>query len=188
MKPLKLLLAVAAISVLVGLVWRLPAQASHPAGSLHAAVRPRATPVPVMPAAPPRLERLEWELLTQLNAARADGGLQPLTPDAQLVAVARDRSADMLARDYFAHITPEGTDVYAMMDARGIHAPFAGENLARNNWDDRQSAAHAVAGFLASPPHRHNMLDPKFTRIGVGVAVGEDGMKIYTVLFAGDSP
>jgi uncharacterized protein YkwD len=134
----------------------------------------------------PRAARLESALLAEINECRAGKLIAPLVADAGLATVARERSADMVARDYFAHVTPDGIDVYAMLDARDIPARLAGENLARNDLPDDDSTARAADGFMASEPHRLNVLNAAFTRAGIGVAIGPGGVKIYTVLFAGD--
>jgi uncharacterized protein YkwD len=203
MKPVRLLIGVAAISLLFALS-RWPAFAPLAGPPAAAGAQPLAAvaaqafaaqPVAAQPeaaqpdAAQPaaaELAPLEAALLGELNAARGDNDLPLLAADARLTAVARARSADMLVRDYFAHTSPDGRDAYTLLDAGQVPARFAGENLARNNWPERESPARAVAGFMASESHRLNLLNELFTRAGVGVAVRPDGMKIYTVLFAGD--
>ncbi len=51
---------------------------------------------------------LEARMLDLVNNERAANGLQPLAADPELTEVARRHSADMFARGYFAHDTPEG--------------------------------------------------------------------------------
>ena len=124
------------------------------------------------------------QMLEGVNAARAAAGLGPLVPTEALQALAAERSADMAARGYFAHTTPEGVDVFALMEQRGIGFSAAAENLAWNAYPEERAAAVALEAFLASPPHRANLLNPEFTQIGVGVA--RDGDETYfTLLFVG---
>ena len=131
------------------------------------------------------LEPLEGRLYDLLNRERAGKGLAPLQLEPRLVALARLRSADMASRNYFAHVTPEGQMVFEMMDQRQIRYRLAGENLARNNYPRAESAEVAHRGFINSPSHAENALDPTFNRVGLGVAVANDGAMIYfTVLFA----
>ena len=42
-----------------------------------------------------------------------------------------------------------------------------------------------MTGFMNSPGHRANILDGRYTRIGVGVVLGQGGMYYYAVIFAG---
>lgn len=73
---------------------------------------------------------LEKRMLDLVNEERQAHGLSPLMPDPELTEVARRHSADMFARGYFAHDTPEGVDPFDRMRAANIRFLTAGENLA----------------------------------------------------------
>jgi len=73
----------------------------------------------------------------------------------------------MQTNHYFSHTSPTYGSPWAMMELAGLKVQWAGENIAGNN-----SAAGAMAAWMQSPEHRANILDPKFTHIGVGVAYG----------------
>jgi uncharacterized protein YkwD len=138
------------------------------------------TPGPAAAASPIMAVRM----LDGVNQVRADAGLAPLADTDPLDAVAADRSADMVTRHYFSHTTPDGLDVFALLDRRGISFAAAGENLAWTTYGDEKAAASALDGFLGSPPHRANLLDPAYREIGVGVA--RDGGTVYfTLVFVG---
>jgi uncharacterized protein YkwD len=210
MKAMRLFAGVGAITIaFVAITWpapfglgtlvRLAGSAASPAVVAPPALQAPATaarvpppaagvaiPVAIPVAGPARLAPLEAQMLVQLNAVRADNDLPLLALDAVLADIARERSADMVARDYFAHTTPDGGDVYALLDARQVQARFAGENLARNNWGEDQTVLRAVQGFMGSTPHRENVLNVYFTRVGVGVAVSAQGMKVFAVVFVGN--
>jgi uncharacterized protein YkwD len=127
---------------------------------------------------------LAEQMVAQVNRVRSEYGLPPLQEAPTLGALASERSADMAARRYFSHTTPEGVDVFVLMEQRGIRYYAAGENLAWNTYGEEQATAFALQGFLNSPPHRDNLLNPAFTQIGVGVA--RDGNKHYfTLVFIG---
>ncbi len=113
--------------------------------------------------APPRPE-LEEEMLGLINEERAKVGLAPLAADPELTEVARQHSADMLTRGYFAHNTPEGTTPFDRISAAGIVYGTAGENLALA---PTLSIAHT--GLMNSPGHRANILRPEFGRVGIGI-------------------
>lgn len=131
-----------------------------------------------------------WQLL---NGARANNGVGPLQQHSGLVGLARWRSQDMIKRDYFSHtILGSGCDVYCWYDSNGIAYVWAGENIGWNSGlSDAQSPVSVHEGFMASPGHRANALDPAFTHGGVG-AYGADNVRyqgythnvrMYTELF-----
>jgi uncharacterized protein YkwD len=116
--------------------------------------------------APPRPD-LEARMLDLVNAERAAAGLRPLRADPELTAVARRHSADMFARGYFSHITPEGGTPFDRMRAADVRFRAAGENLAL-----ARSLQMAHDGLMDSPGHRANILRPAFGRVGIGVLDG----------------
>ena len=131
------------------------------------------------------LAPLEAELARALNAERAAAGLPALAVDADLVAIARTRSGDMAAKGYFSHTSPDGQTAFTLLDQLGIPYSWAGENLARNNYPLTETVAVAIRDLMASPPHRANILNPNYTRLGVGHAEGSNGMHYYTMVFVG---
>lgn len=144
---------------------------------------PTATPAP--PPPPTAGLGLEQELYSSINAERAAVGLPALPIDPALQALARERSQDMAARGYFSHVTPEGKTVFDLMVERGIPFGWAGENLARNNYPDADSAQVAIRDLMASAAHRANIVHTQYTAIGVGLAIDGSGMKYFTMIFVG---
>jgi uncharacterized protein YkwD len=128
---------------------------------------------------------LEADLTSRLNAERAAAGLSALAIDTDLVAVARIRSQDMASRGYFSHTSPEGQTAFSLLDQRGIPYSWAGENLARNNYPLAETVAVAIHDLMASPSHRDNILNPNYTRVGVGYAEDSSGMRYFTMVFVG---
>ena len=131
------------------------------------------------------LTPLEADFVRRLNAERAAAGLPALAADGSLVAIGRIRSSDMVARGYFSHTSPEGQSAFTLLDEWGVPYSWAGENLARNNYPLEETVAVAVRDLMASPPHRANILNPNYTRVGVGYAEDGSGMRFYTVVFVG---
>ena len=131
-----------------------------------------------------------WQLL---NGARTNNGLAPVQQHGTLVGIARGRSADMLNRDYFSHTIPGcGCLVYSQYDANGVAYAWAGENIGWNSGlDDSYSPVRVHERFMASPGHRANVLDGRFTHAGVGAAAADNKMfqgsvqntRMYTELF-----
>jgi uncharacterized protein YkwD len=123
-------------------------------------------------------------IIGNINEERARAGLAPLDRDRDLDAIATERSADMAQRQYFSHVTPEGLDVSANLNNGGVNYLLAAENLAWTTHVESEASAAVMQGFLDSPPHRANLLNPRLSRIGVGVAQG--GARTYfTVLMIG---
>src|SRR5262245_37563928 len=110
---------------------------------------------------------LEKRMLDLVNQERVANGKSPLQADPELTEVARKHSADMFARGYFAHDTPEGLSPFDRMHDAGVHFLTAGENLAL-----APTLPVAHTGLMNSPGHRANILRPQFGRVGIGVMDG----------------
>jgi uncharacterized protein YkwD len=131
-----------------------------------------------------------WQLL---NGARTNNGMAPVQQHGTLVSLARWRSSDMLNRDYFSHtIAGCGCLVYTYYDQNGLRYDWAGENIGWNSGlDDSYSPVRVHEKFMASPGHRANVLDARFTHGGVGAAAADNRMfqgyvqntRMYTELF-----
>ena len=119
-----------------------------------------------VPTTRPRPD-LEKRMLDLVNQERVAAGLKPLAPDPELTEVARRHSADMFARGYFAHNTPEGGTPFDRMRAANVRFLTAGENLAL-----APTIPVAHTGLMNSPGHRANILRPEFGRVGIGVMDG----------------
>jgi uncharacterized protein YkwD len=110
---------------------------------------------------------LEARMLELVNQERVAAGLKPLAADPELTEVARRHSADMFARGYFAHDTPEGLDPFDRMRKANVRFVTAGENLAL-----APTVQVAHRGLMNSPGHRANILYPQFGRVGIGILDG----------------
>ena len=118
----------------------------------------------------------ERAVVRVMNSVRASNGVPPLRIGRLLTRAARSHSADMARRGYFDH----GAFVRRLR-AFGVRASFVGENLASGT--QPLSAVEIVQMWIASPPHRQNLLDRGFRRVGVGEAGGSD--RFVTADFAG---
>ena len=129
----------------------------------------------------------EMQTYTGINAIRQQNGLPPLRPDAQLVNIARTRSADMAANSYFSHTPPSGCNYVCLMDQYGVGHSYAGENIAWNTYDWTQTAGVAVEMWKNSQPHLENILNCHYTRFGTGVVKARDGKVYFTMIFEGNA-
>lgn len=110
---------------------------------------------------------LEKRMLDLVNQERQTTGLPPLQADPELTEVARKHSADMFARGYFAHDTPDGLSPFDRMRQANVRYITAGENLAL-----APTLQIAHTGLMNSPGHRANILRREFGRVGIGVMDG----------------
>jgi uncharacterized protein YkwD len=118
----------------------------------------------------------ELAIVRVMNSVRAANGVPALRVGPALTRAARSHSADMARRGYFEH----GPFVQRLRRF-GVRAPYVGENLASGTTP--LSAGAIVRMWIASPPHRQNLLDRSFRRIGVGVAGAST--RLITADFAG---
>ncbi|WP_328673224.1 CAP domain-containing protein [Streptomyces sp. NBC_00328] len=133
------------------------------------------------PFSPAGLDRTTREVIALTNTERASAGLPPLAADATLTAAAQAHSADMVARDFYAHTSPEGSRPWDRAAAAGSVHRAVGENIACG----QRSPAEVVRGWMDSPGHRANILKRDFTHIGIGLAGGSRAGTYWTQLFGG---
>jgi uncharacterized protein YkwD len=133
---------------------------------------PAHCPRPPVPASQTAVEGARTSVLCRLNHERAQRGLAPLRENRRLEAGAGRYARRMVEGRFFAH------------DRRGMtrrirrtgylrHRRYwnIGENL---GWGSGTVGAPAgmVRAWMRSVPHRRNILDGSFRRIGIGVVVG----------------
>lgn len=109
-------------------------------------------------------------LLADTNTARLHNGIHSLSLNSKLIAAAQAKANDMATRNYWSHYTPEGNPPWVFVTAQGYAYQKLGENLAAG-FDTEQAT---IDGWMASPPHRENMLDPAFSEVGFGYANNPD--------------
>jgi uncharacterized protein YkwD len=120
-------------------------------------------------------ERVRVAIACLINAERRARGIREVSGERRLRSAAERHASDMVRRGYFAHRSPGGGDLRDRLRAAGYggraRAWWAGEILA---WGTahRSTPEAVVTAWLASPPHRDVMLDPRFDEVGVGVEPG----------------
>jgi len=103
-------------------------------------------------------------LLSETNQHRASNGLGPLGLNGKLNSSAQAKAADMVSLDYWAHVSPNGTQPWAFIEAAGYSYQKAGENLAYGF----STSASTLVGWMNSPGHRANILDTNYAEVGFG--------------------
>jgi uncharacterized protein YkwD len=112
--------------------------------------------------------------LCLLNAQRAAHGLGALSASDTLDRAAGDFARDMVARGFFAHVSPGGGTMMDRIKAAGwvpAGSWSAGENIA---WGSGSLATPAsiVDGWMHSAGRRANILSAAYGRVGIGIAAG----------------
>ena len=149
------------------------------------------------------IAELEQRIHELINQERANNGLSRLAWNSTLSTIARRHSQDMVKRNYFGHYSPEGQDLayrYARqgfvceVDAGAVYYTGA-ENIFQNSlydtleyvneipaayrWTDMETIAEStVKGWMSSPGHRKNILEPSWRTEGIGIAISNDH-KVY---------
>ena len=114
-------------------------------------------------------------LVCDLNAMRVDHGLRPLRWDGRLASAASGMAAEMAARHYVSHVTPDGVDLPSRIEKTGYIPSNAFWSVAENlGWGTTALSTPfaTVNGWMDSAPHRANVLDPDLDDVGVGVTPG----------------
>lgn len=114
---------------------------------------------------PEALSNLLFELV---NLDRARFGLPPLERDPALDRVAERHALDMRDNDFVAHVSPQSGSVADRARAARYAHLALGENVARD-----ESVYSAQEALMRSLGHRENILNARFTHLGVGVAIEE---------------
>ena len=124
---------------------------------------------------PGTLGEINRSVVCLLNAERAARGLKALKLNSRLSKGALTHSRDMVRRTFFAHASPDGKRVEDRLTAsryiRKGSGFFVGENIA---WGSGALASPSaiVQAWMDSPPHRANVLQPRFKEIGIGAVPG----------------
>jgi hypothetical protein len=152
---------------------------------LHVAVDPPRMPTrKLYPPEGLQRDSVEALVLTLLNRSRRESGLGPLPSLPALARTARRHSEEMMALGFFGHRSPERGDLARRLGLEGVDYVQASENLALST-----SPRRAHDALLQSPSHRRNVLDPRVTHAGVGVAVDPvQGLIYVTECFARLAP
>ncbi|GAC1358415.1 MAG: hypothetical protein NVSMB31_18830 [Vulcanimicrobiaceae bacterium] len=121
----------------------------------------------------------QQQMLADLNATRHQAGLRPLTLERHLTTAANKHAGDMASHGYFDHASRNGRSPFDRMHADGCHFAYAGENIAMSD-----SEREAYSALLQSPEHRENILNPHYTRVGIGIAASADGSLMFVQDFS----
>lgn len=129
------------------------------------------------PAAPATISALERDIADGINQARLAQGLPALIVIPALSDVARGHSYRMGVDGFRGHIDRQGRGAAERLAEAGIPFVGVGENVARGTISSGRVASVLISGWMNSPEHRANILEPRFTETGVGLYF--DGARYY---------
>ena len=119
-------------------------------------------------------------MIRLVNQARNQARCKDVHNNSKLHSTARAHSADMAQRRYFDHTAPNGTDPGQRITAAGYAWSAYGENIAAGYPD----AVSVMRGWMNSPGHRENILNCRFSNLGVGLYLTPDRGGYWTQDFA----
>jgi uncharacterized protein YkwD len=99
-----------------------------------------------------------------VNRERADEGLAPYTFDAELALAAQLHAEDMVANDYFDHVSLDGRSFVQ----RASETDYAGSPVGENIASGQTTPEQVMESWMGSDGHRRNILNASATDIGVG--------------------
>jgi uncharacterized protein YkwD len=119
-------------------------------------------------------ELVRGAVLCLINQERAQHGIAPLEPNRQLEEAAESHAGELIADDYFAHVSPTGeTPVDRIRTTGYIPGPnvgyVIGENLAWGTFG-LATPQSIVSAWIASPGHLANILESQYSETGIGIA------------------
>jgi uncharacterized protein YkwD len=112
-------------------------------------------------------DQAERQMVALVNRDRARAGLRAVAVDPRLTAIARAHSRDMVDHDFVGHVSPRTGTAMDRVHRAGLSPELVLENVGR-----AYAAEEAESGFLTSPGHRGNLLDPRAHLLGVGIVFG----------------
>ena len=131
-------------------------------------------------AALERTERVS-ALLELANAQRATAGLPPLRANSQLMRAAQTQAEQTASARRLEHVLPDAR--YPRPEDRLDVSGYGWRAWAENIAFGQKTPSDAVEAWMQSPGHRKNLLNPRYTELGTGVAIDATGRPYYVQVF-----
>lgn len=117
------------------------------------------------------------QVVKLVNEERAKAGLHALQIDTEVASAALVRAKEI--QTSFSHTRPDGRKFSSVLTDANIRFTGAGENIA---WG-QTSPEKVMEAWMNSEGHRANILNAKFTKIGVGHLQNASGTNYWVQLF-----
>lgn len=124
---------------------------------------------PISVAEPVYTDSDSSQILKFTNEERESASLNLLSGNPVLDTIAGFRADDMFANQYFDHRSPDGRSVVDLAQPAGYSYLSIGENIAKGYFGSNQAIIDA---WMASPEHKANILNGKYTELGVAIKEG----------------
>lgn len=127
----------------------------------------------------------QQEMLSLINAARREQGLNSVTFSSALARAAQTHVEDIVENNYGpTHIGSDGSSVGDRAEREGYPTRYVGENVAAGH----NSVEETFEQWMNSPGHRANILNPNYTELGIGYYLNapRTAYKHYWVLVLGN--
>jgi uncharacterized protein YkwD len=174
---------------------RLLQIADRVANRLDPALTPTVDPNPTIVSTGDKVQAVDALVWQLVNLARGQNKRGDLQIDVTLQRIAIARSEDLIRRNYFSHNDPATNKVMfeELLKANRYGYLIAGENIAEiknegvfvpsaltvfSRYTSQEIANQFVTGWLNSPEHRDNIMNGKFRKTGVAIAVLGEGTRI----------
>lgn len=118
------------------------------------------------------------QLISLTNVQRTSQGVGTLVENPALSQAALLKAQDMFAKNYWAHVGPDGTTPWHFFNIVGYKYQYAGENLAKGF----DTSSGVVNGWMNSVSHRDNLLNGNYREIGMAVLNGQLGGESTTLV------
>jgi uncharacterized protein YkwD len=119
--------------------------------------------------------QMESSIACLINEERTSRGLAPVQGNADLRRAALGHSSEMVDQGYFEHTSPQGVTFIDRIEGtgymRGARSWVVGENLVWGT-GSLSTPQSLVTAWMNSPPHRENLLKPRFREIGIAAVAG----------------
>jgi uncharacterized protein YkwD len=114
---------------------------------------------------------MKAEIVRLTNEERVKAGLPALEILPELMDCAQAKADDMKENHYYGHKSPVYGTAGEMIKKYIPKAQSSAENIA--SWT--KTSTEVINGLMSSPEHKKNMLNAKYTHIGIGIIEGADG-------------
>lgn len=156
---------------------------------------PKIPETPIAAAPNDKINLAVERILEGISEERVRQNLGVLQMDANLADIAQLRSNDMITRDFFSHTDPKSSQVLfqELLKEHNYFYMFAGENIAEirnegafvpagftvySRYSADDLAGQFVTGWINSPEHYSNIINPHFRRTGIALGVAVDGTRV----------
>lgn len=178
--PIEIVLAIIAVTLLLilgaVLIWRfvIAPSRSQPEEIIDTPVIDRADGLEEIAINPMATKD---ELLAEVNRRRTEAGVVPLQYSPELEYSAQEKCDDMVARNYYDHVDPDG--LRGVKIAERILGSYGhyNENLVGRPYQD-SDAQSVFNAWFGSAPHKEAALNSEYTLTGFGICQTDDSNDI----------